>query len=82
MTVKPDLTTKAGYYTQSAIKFSYEDYPKLHFNVTVIAIIEECIVESAQFAISHYQVSYYIGQESIKQGLPKIDAKPDCELTI
>ena len=47
VTLQPDVTSKVGTFSDAAIRFSYIDYPELHFNITVVSTIEECIVEKA-----------------------------------
>ena len=76
------MTSKVGTFSDAAIRFSYIEYPELHFNITVISTIEECIIEKAYYAIPFFSMTYYIGRDDISQGLPEIKAEPDCEMTI
>ena len=61
--LEPDVNSHTGQFSNAAIRFSYKDYPRLHFNITVISTVEDCIIEQAQFALSYYSVTYLIGAD-------------------
>lgn len=64
------------------IRFSYEKNPFLHYDVIIISIIDECLIEQAEFPVSQVNVYYHIGKDEISTKLPEIKANPACKLTV
>ena len=63
ITLKPTLEAKVGSYSNAAVRFSYRDYPDLHYDFTILSIIDDCIVEEASFSPSLLRVDQYLSKQ-------------------
>ena len=47
ITLTPDIEYADGFYNKASIRFNYERFPKLYFDVRIHSTIDPCQIESA-----------------------------------
>ena len=71
-----------GRYDKASIRFSYVDYPALHFDVIILTIIDPCEVIEASFSPDTIKIDYFIGSDGTSRKIPEFESQPQCDLTI
>ena len=80
--LKPDIGYASGFYNKASIRFYYERFPKLYFDVRIHSTIDPCIIEDADFSVSSLTFYYNIGREEDIYQIPNFKAQPNCDLSI
>ena len=48
--LKPPYAADPGYYEDTVLSFYYVDYPEIKMDVQILAEVEDCVPENADFA--------------------------------